>query len=215
MARLIAVDIHRQTLFVVMADAAGQELWHRRFPATVAGETTLLEQLQLGDQVVLEATNGAFRLANRLEGTGATVLIADPQHARLLGLRGKKTDYRDCRALLEHLRAGTLVAVWRPDVATREIRQLTRERQAYNQAIVALKNRIRSLLGDEGIAAPEKRWTQEGQAWLAEQPLPPVLHRLLNREVAALAALTVVKEAQEGELAQRATELPAAQRLLQ
>jgi transposase len=215
MARLIAVDLHRLTHFVVMTDPAGNELWQRRFPATLAGETALLEQLEPGDRIVMEATNGAFRLAHRLESRGAQVLVADPQHARLLGLRGKKTDYRDCRALLEHRRAGTLVTVWRPDAATREIRQLTRERQAYNQSIVALKNRIRSLLWDEGIAAPDKLWTHEGQAWLAEQPLTPVLQRLLDREVAALAALRVVKEAQEAELAQRATQRPEAQRLLQ
>ena len=215
MARLIAVDLHRLTHFVVMTDPAGNERWQRRFPATLAGETALLEQLEPGDRIVMEATNGAFRLAHRLESRGAQVLVADPQHARLLGLRGKKTDYRDCRALLEHLRAGTLVTVWRPDTATREIRQLTRERQAYNQSIVALKNRIRSLLWDEGIAAPDKLWTHEGQTWLAEQPLTPVLRRLLDREVAALAALLVVKEAQEAELAQRATQRPEAQRLLQ
>jgi transposase len=215
MARLVAVDLHRNTLFVVMTGTDGQELWHRRFPTTLVGEAALLDQLQPGDRVVMEATNGAFRLAHRLESRGAQVLVADPQHARLLGLRGKKTDYRDCRALLEHLRSGTLIEVWRPDAATREIRQLTRERQAYNQAIVALKNRIRALLWDEGIETPDRLWTREGQAWLAEQPLAPSLRRLLDREVAALAALLVVKEAQEAELAGRATERPEAQRLMQ
>jgi transposase len=215
MSRLIALDLHRKSLFVVAADAQGQELWRRRFPTTLAGETALLAPIEPTDRVVLEATNGAFRLAHRLESRGAQVLVADPQHARLVGLRGKKTDYRDCRALLEHLRAGTLIAVWRPDAATREIRQLTRERQAYNQSIVALKNRIRALLWDEGIDTPERLWTQEGQAWLAAQRLTPLLRRLLDREVAALAALTAVKEAQEEELAQRATQQPAAQRLLQ
>jgi hypothetical protein len=48
MARLVAVDLHRNTLFVVMADAAGHELWHRRFPATLVGETALLAQLEPG-----------------------------------------------------------------------------------------------------------------------------------------------------------------------
>jgi transposase len=215
MARLVAVDLHRNTLFVVMTDTSGQEFWHRRFPTTLGGEAALLDQLEPGDRVVMEATNGAFRLAHRLESRGVQVLVADPQHARLLGLRGKKTDYRDCRALLEHLRSGTLIEVWRPDAATREIRQLTRERQAYNQAIVALKNRIRALLWDEGIQTPDRLWTAEGRAWLATQPLSPPLRRLLDREVAALAALLVVKEAQEAELAGRATERPEAQRLMQ
>jgi transposase len=215
MSRLIAIDVHRRSYFVLAADPEGQELWQRRFATAAAGEAQLLELLGPGDQIVLEATLGTFRLANRLESTGATVLVTDPQHARLVGFRGKKTDYRDCRALLEHLRKGHLSPVWRPDPATREIRQLTRERQAYNRSIVQLKNRIRALLWEEGLTPPEQLWTKEGQAWLAAQPLAPVLRRLLDREVAALTALTAVKEAQEAELAERATGLPAAQRLLQ
>jgi transposase len=108
-----------------------------------------------------------------------------------------------------------LVAVWRPDAATREIRQLTQERQAYNQSIVQIKNRIRALLWEEGLTAPEHLWTKEGMAWLDEHPLAPSQRRLLQREVAALTALTAVKEVQEAELAQRATERPEAQRLMQ
>jgi transposase len=215
MVRLMAIDLHRKTYFVVAADAEGQELWHRRFPTTVAGEASLLEQLSGEDRVVLEACSGSYRLANRLESTGAQVTVVDPQHSRLVGFRGKKTDYRDCRALLEHLRSGFLHPVWRPDATTREIRQLTQERHAYNQSIVQLKNRIRALLWEEGLIAPEHLWTQEGRAWLAEQTLAAPLRRLLDRELTALAALTAVKEAQEAELAQRATERPEAQRLMQ
>jgi transposase len=215
MARLLALDLHRKSYFVVAADPDGQERWHRRFATTASGEAELLQQFGPEDRVVLEASAGSHRLANRLESTGASVTVVDGQHARLVGRRGKKTDYRDCRALLEHLRAGVLQPVWRPDAATREIRQLTQERQAYNQSIVQVKNRIRALLWEEGLSAPEHLWTQEGQTWLAQQSLTPVLRRLLDREVAALAALTAVKEAQEGELAQRATERPEAQRLMQ
>jgi transposase len=215
MARLIAVDLHRNTHFVVATDADGHELWHRRFPTPVAGEAELLSQMQPGDQVVLEATFGACRLANRLESRGATVRIADPQHARLLGMRGKKTDYRDCRALLEHLRAGTLVLVWRPDAPTREIRQLTRERLAYNQSLVKIKNRIQTLLWDEGLLPPSSLWNSAGQAWLAEQELAPVPRQIVTREWAALEQLTTLKQAQEEELARRALSWPQAQRLMQ
>ena len=52
MARLVAVDLHRNTLFVVMTDANGQELWHRRFPTTLGGEAALLEQRQVENAIV-------------------------------------------------------------------------------------------------------------------------------------------------------------------
>lgn len=216
MGRWIAVDVHPGSLFVLCQDAAGEELWHRRFPGGRQGELELLPRLQPGDRVVLEATFGAHRLASRLESTGAQVTVADPQQARLVGMRGKKSDYRDCRALLHHLRSGSLTAVWRPDADTRAIRQLTRERQAYNQSIVALKNRVRALLWEEGLLVPDDLWTEAGQTWLAEQELPPVVRQIIEREGQALAQLTALKAVQEAVLAECALARPeVVARLLQ
>jgi len=215
MARDIAIDVHKRTLFVVAADAAGVELWQRRFPTTAEGEAQLLRELTPEDRVVLEATCGAHRLANRLESTGAKVIVADAQHCRLLGMRGKKSDYRDCRALLSHLRAGEIVAVWRADPTTRWIRQLTRERAAYNQGIVRLKNRIQALLWEEGLVAPGRLFGAEGAAWLAAQALPETTRRIVAREWQALASLLPLKARQEQELAELALTLPLAQQLMQ
>jgi transposase len=143
------------------------------------------------------------------------VQVVDPQQCRLVGLRGKKTDYRDCCALLTHLRTGSLVTVWRPDAQTRHIRQLTAERQAYNGQIVQCKNRLRALLRDEGLDSPRNLFTAEGEAWLAAQPLSAGVGRIVARQWAALQSLTLLKEGQEEELAQLALQLPAAQRLMQ
>ena len=176
MARLVAVDCHRHTWFVVVEEPDGTESLVRRFPVSLAGERELIAGLQPGDQIVMEATFGVFRLAERLESTGAQVTVIDPGQSPLVGLRGKKTDYRDCRALLKAWRAGALVAVWRPDPLTRQIRQLTSERMAYNGTIVRFKNRITALLWDEGLEAPTSLWTPEGAAWLPEQPLRPEVH---------------------------------------
>jgi transposase len=215
MARDLAIDVHKRTLFVVAADAAGGELWQRRFSTTAEGEAQLLRELTPEDRVVLEATCGAHRLANRLESTGATVIVADAQQCRLLGMRGKKTDYRDCRALLSHLRAGAIAPVWRPDPTTRWIRQLTRERAAYNQGIVRLKNRIQALLWEEGLGAPCRLFGVQGAAWLRSQALPEATRRIVAREWQALAALLPLKARQEQELAELALTLPAAQQLMQ
>jgi transposase len=215
MARDVAFDLHRKNLFVVIMDPTGNELLARRFPTSVAGETELLQHLQPGDRVVIEATTGAHRWANRLESTGAHVSIADPQQARLVGLRGKKTDYRDCRALLKHLRSGELATIWRPDRTTREIRPLTRERVAYNQSIVRLKNRVRALLWEEGIELPSMAWDDVEASWLTEQSLPATVQRIVVREWTALQALLALKEKQDQELAVYAQTLPAALRLMQ
>jgi transposase len=215
MPKDMAIDCHQRRRFVLACDPQGTERWHRRYPTTAAGEADLLGQVEPGDRVVLEATSGAFRLANQLERVGATVFVADPQQARLLGMRGKKSDYRDCRALLRHFRAGELVAVWRPDAATRQTRQLARERHAYNQGIVRLKNRVLALLREEGLQPPEALWGAAGRAWLAEQSLPATTRGILERELNALAAMGEAKEKQRVALVGCALEQPVVERLLQ
>jgi len=215
MTRDGALDCHRKNNFLVLADQEGNELLRRRFATTAQGEADLLSQLRRGDRIVIEATAGAHRLANRLESVGAEVILADPQQARLLGMRGKKTDYRDCLALLRHLRAGEIASVWRPGLFTRHLRQLTRERHAYNQSVVQLKNRMRALLWEEGLEGSSALFGPDGQQWLAEQPLDDGARRILQREWQALQALTTLKDAQDRELGGLATQMEEAQRLMQ
>jgi len=211
----LAVDLHRRRLAVVCADRAGNEQWRRRLSNDAEGEAQLLRSLAPGDRVVIEATTAVFRLANVLEGSGATVIIADPQSARLLGMRGKKSDWRDCQALLRHLRAGEIVAVWRPTAAVRALRQLTRERAAYHQSIVRLKNRIRALLWEEGVPAEADFFRQVSRQGLAGVELHGPARAILEREWQALSALEPLKAAQEAALAEWALALPEAQRLMQ
>jgi transposase len=211
----VAVDLHSRNLFVLVADRSGKEIRHQRLPHSETGGNQLLALLGPGDRVVLEATGGAHALARRLESTGAEVFLADPQETRLVGMRGKKTDYRDCRALLRHLRAGELATVWRPDVPTQELRHLARERHSYNQMIVRLKNRIKALLREEGLTPPDRLWAGAGAQWLEQQRLSVATRRIVVREWAVLQVLQAYKEQQEEELALRCAASEPAQRLLQ
>jgi transposase len=214
MGRKVALDCHRRTIYMVIKDG-GKQVLRRRFSTDAAGEEQLLAQLRPGDRVVMEATTGVFRLANRVESTGAEVWVLDPQQTRAVGMRGKKTDYRDCLALLEYLDRETMPVVWRPNRITREIRQLTRERFAFNQSLVRMKNRVRGLLSDEGLRAPSAPWEPSGREWLAAQTLSATARRIVERELAVIAIDEAMKEAQEEDLAALALTLPDAQRLMQ
>jgi transposase len=216
MARDVVLDLHARTLVVLAVEReTGEVRLQRRF-ARAEGEAYLLTFLKPGDRVVVEATRGSHRLANRLDGTGATVMIIDPQHARLLGMRGKKSDFRDCLALLTHLRADALVVVWRPDARTREIRQLGREREALNQGVTRMKNRIHALLVEEGVGFPgEQLWGPAGENWLKTQLLSDRPRCILLREWRALQAWLAVKAEQERQLLPLALEQPDVLRLMQ
>lgn len=214
--RDVALDVHKKHWVWVAVDrATGAEVCRRRLPAREA-EEELLRSLRSGDRLVMEATRGSHRLANRLETTGAAVLVVDAAQAQLLGRGGKKTDYRDCCALLQHLRADSLVVVWRPDAETRELRQLAREREALNQSIVHLKNRIQALLYEEGLPHPgEALWTAAGGDWLAKQNLPGAANGIASREWKALRYLLAVKAEQEAALLERSFQRPEVPRLMQ
>jgi transposase len=213
----VAVDVHKERLAVLAQDRDGVELWRRRFPATAAGEAELRACLQPEDRVVLEATRGSHRLALQLEMSGASVLILDPGQASLIGHRGKKTDYRDCRALLKHFHSGDYATVWRPDAATRALRFLTGERLSLNQGITRTKNRMKALLHEEGLVAPgELLWTEDGLRWLAVQPLPPTTRDILLRAWRSLHVLAELKaEAENEALATVAVERAEVARLMQ
>lgn len=219
MGNHVALDVHARSVYAVKATPDGAELWRRRFPAGREGEEQLRKLLEPGDVVVLEATRGSHRLANWLEGSGAVVRVIDPQQAPSLRTgeqRGKKTDYRDCRALLKDLRSGTLVDVWRPDPETRELRHLTRERAAYNHSITRIKNRLQALLHEEGVPFPGLLlWSQEGHAWLQQQPLRAGTRAILLREWGALRCLLTIKETQEEALQLAALHRPGVVRLMQ
>jgi transposase len=217
MALHVAIDVHDRTLFAVGVDAiTGEERFRRRFPHTPAGIAELLVRLSPGDVVVLEATRGSHAVANRLDESGATVLLADPQRCRLLGFRGKKSDYRDCLALLSHLRSGELATVWRPDTATRQRRQLTRERRAYNHTITQLKNRIIAILREEGLIPPgASLWEAQGLEWLSAQPVSPATFQVLQRSWKLLQATLAAKEAQEAVFSDLALDDPRIVRLMQ
>ena len=212
----VAVDVHQERYAVLAHDREANELWRRRFPATPAGEAALLERLQPGDRVLMEATRGSHRLADRLEASGAQILVVDAAQPRLVARNGKKSDYRDCAALLKHLRGGDYAEVWRPDPATRELRCLAGERLAYNKAITQFKNRIRALLHEEGVCFPGAAlWGETGVEWLATQQLSPGVLGMLLRSWQGLQALQALKEQAERHVGALAVRRPEVARLMQ
>jgi transposase len=218
MAQHVAIDVHDRTLLVVAVDAeTGEERLRRRFAHNHTGVEDLAARLGPGDSVVMEATRGSHSLANRLDRTGATVLIADAQRCRSIGLRGKKTDYRDCLALLTLLRCGELPTIWRPDAATRERRQLSRERHSANHQVTQLKNRLIALLREEGLFPPAKEllFGPEGDVWLAALALPATTVAILRRTWSLLQSLETAKQFQERAFAAVALTDPRALRLMQ
>src|SRR4051812_23355825 len=116
--RFIGLDVHRD--FCEVAIAKGGEV---RAAGRVRTEPAALELFaqSLGgdDEVALEATGNALRIARIIEPHVGRVVLANPKAVKGITRAGAKTDKIDARTLAKLLAGGFLPAVWLPDEQTR------------------------------------------------------------------------------------------------
>lgn len=166
--RFVGLDAHKRQVTVCILDAEGEVVQERTLPLVETGWSLLMEMLQPGDQVALEATTHCWELARRLEPHVAHVTVSNPLLTRAIAHAKVKTDRVDARVLAHLLRLDYLPEVWHPDEATLQLRQLSARREALVGQRTALRNRIHSVLAMRLIAPPFALFTQKGQAWLQE-----------------------------------------------
>jgi transposase len=107
----------------------------------------------------------------------------DPLKTKLKAGYAAKTDRLDARRLADALRRESVVGIYYPPLALRELRELCRARHALVQVRTALINRLRAVLLRQGIA--DARRLAKTDRWVTELPLPP-------RAAASVAALRQV-----------------------
>lgn len=186
MAKFIMVgcDLHDKSMLLKIAVDRGQPAL-RSWGTDASAREAMIADLkrraaQAGDCRIVfayEACGFGFGLHDELEAAGITChVLAPSKMERSAQHRQRKTDERDAQKILEclrgHLLAGNeLPSVWVPDLATRDDRELVRQRLAAAEDAGKLQVRIRWLLKRNGIEkAPAKAWTQEYWRWLEELP---------------------------------------------
>jgi transposase len=109
------------------------------------------------DAVILEAANGSFYWADKIEEQGASVFIVDTRKFKIIKDSWKKTDKQDAKnlawALWVNLKSPThgLPLVDKPDHRIRELRRLFAQYQLVNQQTTKLKPVIQASLSDVGF----------------------------------------------------------------
>jgi transposase len=145
--------------------------------------------------------------------------VIDPRKTRLKAGYAAKTDRLDARRLADALRRDSVVAVYYPSVAIRELRELCRYRASLVRVHVALKQRIHALLLRQGLEPPavSDLFGQAGQRWLATVPLQgwaghsfQGLYRVWTQIHAELGALEpiVIRQARQDRIAQALDGIP-------
>ncbi len=220
-AVFVGIDYADQVSQVVVLDADGRELGTRRLGSATAGLIAYAERFGPIGGVAIEACCGAATLADELiHRRGWPVRLAHPGFVRRMRRNPDKTDYSDARVLADLCRVGYLPAVWLAPPAIRELRRLTRGRQALVEEARRIKLRVRALLRDHRLGQPEtvrRVWTQRGQAWLrelaADARLPSESQWLLRRHLEHLGYLTGEIAAYEKRLEETLGDDPLVQRL--
>jgi transposase len=205
----VGLDVHKATIAVALADAgAGEVRSYGVIPNTPAAVARLVKKLGPAGRlrVCYEAGPCGYVLLRQLTTLGVACAVVAP--ALIPSKPGEriKTDRKDATKLARLHRAGELTPVAAPTPEQEALRDLTRARQAAQQDLHRLRQRLRTLLLRLGIAEPgtTKRWSARWRIWLAgltlEQPLQQAvlddLRQAIGETAARVDRLTAAVEAQ-------------------
>jgi transposase len=211
----IGVDLHKQFFQACAVTPAGTRLWEARFPRDEGGMTSFLTRCDRETQIAVEATGPTWAFVDALQPSAATVCVVDPRKTRLKAGYAAKTDKLDARRLADALRRDSVVSIYVPPPAIRELRELCRSRHQLIRLRTRVVVMIRALLLRQGAAdAPLQRlWSRRGLAWLATVTLAAEAGATLGRLRNVLETIQAEAVVAEEALAQRAQADPVAQAL--
>jgi transposase len=150
---LAGIDVHKRMLAVVIRrDQAEQPCYERRKFGTTQSEIQhLLAYLQLHQvtEVVMESTAQYWRPV--WYGLEAHLQLHLCHPLRTRGRRGRKSDFRDARRLVDRLHSGDLEDSFVPGAEQREWRWLSRTRVDLKDKVGMVRSQVEGLLEQGGI----------------------------------------------------------------
>ncbi len=195
----IGVDLHKAFFQACAIDGTGGRLWEGRFPRTAEGIATFATRGIVGARIAVEAMGPTWKFVDAVQALEAEVCVVDPRKTKLKAGYAAKTDTLDARRLADALRRESVVAIYIPSPAIRDLRERCRGRHHLVRVRAKLVQAIRALLLRQDAADPPVTclYSPRGQQWLRTVVLPGAAGESLQRLAAALAAIdTLAREAQ-------------------
>lgn len=180
MTGYIGVDLHKAFFQACAVTAEGERVWEARFPRTAEGLAAFVARGSMHDAVAVEASTPTWHFVDAIVDHVGEVRVVDALKTRLKAGYAAKTDRLDARRLADALRRDSVVGIYYPPGAIREMRELCRGRHTLVQQRTRLLQRMRALLLRHGVV--EARRLVRTDAALDGVRLPP-------RAAASLAAL--------------------------
>jgi transposase len=175
MEHYIGIDLHKAFFQACAVTSFGERLWEDRFPRTHVGIAAFAARTPRPCAVAVEASGPTWAFADAVAGGVDQLVIVDAAKTRLRAGYVAKTDRLDARRLADALRRESVVSIYYPSPAVRELRELCRYRRALSRSQAGLKQRVHALLLRQGVEVPAVSdvFGVAGRAWLDAVALPP------------------------------------------
>ena len=172
----VGIDYHKRYSVVCIVEESGVIVAEERIEHVYPERFGALLGEHAPCQVGFEATMNWGWLHEILEEIESVerIVMANPLHVRLISAAQVKTDKVDARKLAQLLRAGLLPASHIPDRATRQRKEVLRQRTFWVRERTKVRNRIHRLLGRQhGLEMPQVSdlFGKKGRAALAKVTL--------------------------------------------
>jgi transposase len=162
----IGIDLHKAFFQACAITSTAERIWEQRWPTTDAGIAALVARCGRHSQVAVEASSPTWAFVDRLVGAVGAVQVVDTRKTRIKAGYAAKTDRLDAQRLADALRRDSVVGIYYPPPAIRDLRELGRYRCHLARLQAGVKQRIRALLLRQGVVTPAALFTQRGSAWL-------------------------------------------------
>jgi len=167
----MGIDLHARTFAIAVKDRDGNELFVETYKTSCEKLREIVGSVNGKKWVVFEESTLASWAYRVLQGCGATVVVADPYHNRLIGKDGKMDDKRAARKLADLLRWGEINRVHHTaDLARQGFREVVLMYLDTTRDRTRVKNRLKSKFQQHGVVCrradvylPESRakWRQK------------------------------------------------------
>jgi len=215
--RRVGVDLAKNLFQVHGVDHNDKPVWRRRL-SRKKWLKVLLETVEPGCEIGMEACSGAHHWARQLQAQGFSVKLIAPQFVKPY-VKSNKNDANDAEAICEAMSRPSMRFVVVKSVEQQDVQAVHRIRAELLGQRKAKANQIRGLAGEYGLTAPLQlcHLRRAIPGWLedADNGLSERFRRLLNGLWRDLRGLDERVAELDEEINVIAAEEPAAQRLQQ
>jgi transposase len=172
----IGVDLHKAFFQVCVVNAIGERLWEQQFPRSDEGIAAFVGRCPARTALAVEASTPTWHFADAMRDHVEDLRIVDSLKTRLKAGYAAKTDRLDARRLADALRRDSVVGIYHPPMAIRELRELCRGRHTLVQLRTRLLQRLRAILLRQGSSKRDGSYGRMrcSTRWCSRPAPPPV-----------------------------------------